>query len=191
MLRMLSAAVSAGVPPSELGVISPYRSQVGCQQQPSDVCACGRVWQQVSTAWTAGGWTAFKGELGAQRAWQTHVHHAPSDSTPWDPPCCCCQVALLDRQAREARLEGVEALTVDKCQGRDKEAIVLSLVRSNAEGEAGAVQAGRQAGRLCWRGAGGACGSLWEQGLRAGWPGPRHREAAGRVPFWPAAAVPR
>jgi len=47
------------------------------------------------------------------------------------------QVALLGRLARDARLEGVEVLTVDKCQGRDKELVVLSLVRSNAEREAG------------------------------------------------------
>lgn len=50
---------------------------------------------------------------------------------------CLSQVALLERRARQAGLEGVEVLTVDKCQGRDKQAVLLSLVRSNAEREAG------------------------------------------------------
>ncbi|KAL4448106.1 hypothetical protein ABPG75_005325 [Micractinium tetrahymenae] len=77
VLRMLQAAVAAGVAQEDLAVISPYR----------------------------------------------------------------LQVALLERQARRARLEGVEALTVDKCQGRDKEAVLLSLVRSNAEREAGKLLA--------------------------------------------------
>jgi len=53
------------------------------------------------------------------------------------PPRSPRQVALLDRMSRGARLDGVEALTVDKCQGRDKDCIVLSLVKSNAEGDAG------------------------------------------------------
>eukprot|EP00887_Chlorella_sp_A99_P004604 scaffold4.g4604.t1 len=51
------------------------------------------------------------------------------------------QVALVERLCREARLEGVEALTVDKCQGRDKDCILLSLVRSNGVREAGALLA--------------------------------------------------
>ena len=32
---------------------------------------------------------------------------------------------------------GVELLTIDQCQGRDFEAVLLSLVRSNEQGEAG------------------------------------------------------
>jgi DNA replication ATP-dependent helicase Dna2 len=48
------------------------------------------------------------------------------------------QVALLGRLAKEAGgLDEVEVLTVDKCQGRDKDCILLSLVRSNPEAEAG------------------------------------------------------
>lgn len=43
----------------------------------------------------------------------------------------------MGRLSRGAALEGVEVLTVDKCQGRDKDFIAVSLVRSNTEGEAG------------------------------------------------------
>ncbi len=55
------------------------------------------------------------------------------------------QVALLERITRDTGLEGVECLTIDKCQGRDKECVVVSFVRSNAEG-----QAGECAPRRCW-----------------------------------------
>jgi DNA replication ATP-dependent helicase Dna2 len=50
-------------------------------------------------------------------------------------------VALLQRQAQQRGLAGLEALTVDKYQGRDKEAIIISLARSNAEGKAGRLLA--------------------------------------------------
>lgn len=50
------------------------------------------------------------------------------------------QVTLLQGMlAKEASLRGAEALTVDKCQGRDKPCVVLSLVRSNAERQPGAL----------------------------------------------------
>lgn len=56
---------------------------------------------------------------------------------PHPPHSRPLQVALLGRLAGTAGLEGVEVLTVDKCQGRDKDCILLSLVRSNPEREAG------------------------------------------------------
>lgn len=95
MLRLLRAAVAAGVRPDQLGVISPYRAQV----------------------------------------------------------------ALVGRLAQQARLEGVEALTVDKCQGRDKDCVVLSLVKSNAEDHAGASSGATGRGRRAPLPAGVACGS--------------------------------
>jgi len=36
---------------------------------------------------------------------------------------------------------GVEVLTIDKCQGRDKPALLLSLVKSNAENQSGRLLA--------------------------------------------------
>ncbi len=40
----------------------------------------------------------------------------------------CVQVALLQRRCRQRGWGGLEALTVDKYQGRDKAAIIISLV---------------------------------------------------------------
>ena len=51
------------------------------------------------------------------------------------------QVALLqagvDALALEEGHKGVEVLTIDRCQGRDKPALIVSLVRSNADRVAG------------------------------------------------------
>lgn len=49
------------------------------------------------------------------------------------------QVALLKRLTLEQRWTDLEVLTVDKCQGRDKDVILLSLVRSNSEAVAGTL----------------------------------------------------
>mmetsp|Transcript_33964 Transcript_33964/g.64640 ORF Transcript_33964/g.64640 Transcript_33964/m.64640 type:complete len:101 (+) Transcript_33964:456-758(+) len=38
---------------------------------------------------------------------------------------------------RESRTNGLEICTIDRFQGRDKDAIIISLVRSNPEGKAG------------------------------------------------------
>ena len=47
------------------------------------------------------------------------------------------QVATLARAASNNRWSSVEALTVDKCQGRDRAAVMLSLVRCNKKCEPG------------------------------------------------------
>ncbi|BDA50404.1 DNA replication ATP-dependent helicase/nuclease DNA2 [Coccomyxa sp. Obi] len=51
------------------------------------------------------------------------------------------QVALMQRLASARGWDGLEALTVDKCQGRDKDAIIVSMVRSNEERSAGKLLA--------------------------------------------------
>lgn len=48
-----------------------------------------------------------------------------------------CQVTALERALLEAGLPQVESLTIDRAQGRDKDCVVVSLVRSNAKAEAG------------------------------------------------------
>ena len=59
--------------------------------------------------------------------------------------CCAAvsglmvQVGLLGRQCAQQGCSGVETLTIDKSQGRDKPCIVLSFVRSNAGGLAGRI----------------------------------------------------
>jgi DNA replication ATP-dependent helicase Dna2 len=51
------------------------------------------------------------------------------------------QVTIIERCVAEAGLQEVECLTIDKAQGRDKECIVVSFVRSNAERRAGKLLA--------------------------------------------------
>lgn len=47
----------------------------------------------------------------------------------------------MEQRAAAAGLAGVEALTVDRFQGRDKAAVLLSLVRSNDARDAGRLLA--------------------------------------------------
>lgn len=47
------------------------------------------------------------------------------------------QVAALAAAADTGGWAGIECLTVDKCQGRDRDAVLLSLCRSNPVGDAG------------------------------------------------------
>ena len=51
------------------------------------------------------------------------------------------QVAFLAQQLGAAGLSEVECTTIDKFQGRDKELVALSLVKSNAQGAAGKLLA--------------------------------------------------
>lgn len=51
------------------------------------------------------------------------------------------QMALLAQRLAERGLGGVEALTIDRAQGRDKTVVVVSLVRSNTQREAGRLLA--------------------------------------------------
>jgi DNA replication ATP-dependent helicase Dna2 len=54
---------------------------------------------------------------------------------------CCAQVALMQRLAKQRGWAGLEALTIDKCQGWEKDVVLLSLVRSNKEQNAGKILA--------------------------------------------------
>lgn len=59
-------------------------------------------------------------------------HHLPSVSL--SP-----QLRILDenRALQESKSNGLEMCTIDRFQGRDKSAIIISLVRSNKEGKVG------------------------------------------------------
>lgn len=47
------------------------------------------------------------------------------------------QVSLLDKLTRSAGVGATECLTIDKAQGRDKECVIVSLVKSNVEKDTG------------------------------------------------------
>ena len=63
--------------------------------------------------------------------------------TPWPScaqapfHCALSQVSLLGRHCAQQGQAEVDTWTIDKSQGRDKPCIILSFVRSNAEGLAG------------------------------------------------------
>lgn len=44
------------------------------------------------------------------------------------------QIKLIGQLLHEREREGVEILTADRSQGRDKDCIIISLVRSNKDG---------------------------------------------------------
>ena len=50
-------------------------------------------------------------------------------------------MALLQRLAKQRGWDDLEALTIDRCQGRDKDVVLISLVRSNEEQMAGKLLA--------------------------------------------------
>ena len=50
-------------------------------------------------------------------------------------------MALLQRLAKQRGWDDLEALTIDRCQGRDKNVILISLVRNNEEQMAGKLLA--------------------------------------------------
>ena len=51
------------------------------------------------------------------------------------------QVTQIQRRTSAKQLDDVEIMTVDKCQGRDKAVILMSLVRSNQDQQAGSLLA--------------------------------------------------
>ena len=94
------------------------------------------------------------------------------------------QVAALAKASTNNCWSSVESLTVDKCQGRDREAVLLSLVRCNKKLEPGRpltdwrrvnVAATRARSKLVVVGHEGTTGrvpalrSLWEMARREGW----------------------
>lgn len=106
------------------------------------------------------------------------------------------QVAALARASVAGAWSSVESLTVDKCQGRDRAAVLLSLVRSNARAEPGRpladwrrvnVAATRARSKLVVVGNAAttrrvpALGALWAMAEREGWVVEVPAEALARV----------
>ena len=50
-------------------------------------------------------------------------------------------MALLQRLAKQRGWDDLEALTIDRCQGRDKDVVLISLVRNNEDQMAGKLLA--------------------------------------------------
>jgi DNA replication ATP-dependent helicase Dna2 len=109
VVALVRALLDCGVPAGEIGVVSPYRAQVSHLQ-----CL-----------------------LAAKSAGARGGGGGPADPAASSTPAAAPGDAATTPAAAVADAGGVEVLTIDRYQGRDKAVILLSLVRSNAHGAAG------------------------------------------------------
>ena len=128
---LVHALLAAGVPAAHLGVISAYRAQLE------------RIRAALSAAFAGG---ASGGVTGALSGAPGGVSGAVSGTSGGDgshasAPDTAPEIAPDTAPETSSAATAVELMTVDKCQGRDFECVVLSLVRSNGQGDTGSLLA--------------------------------------------------
>ncbi|MEW5306154.1 MAG: hypothetical protein WDW36_008641 [Sanguina aurantia] len=156
VVGVVAALLRAGLPASEVGVLSPYRTQVGLLLRtlrgtaaaagvaavPSTPAASNANPGSKPPALRASGGGVAEcvgvdggGDGSCPEQSGRHVG-APEVSV-----CPTSAASALSASFTPQHAESVEVLTIDKCQGRDKSAIIISMVRSNSRNEAGRLLA--------------------------------------------------
>lgn len=121
-LAHVKRLLAAGLAPADVGVITPYSAQVRL------VCSRGLLCAGLAPAAThAAACRTIRSDLSCCPPRLAACHAALACCAP-SPAPHCVQVALL-KELRGERLAGLEVSTVDGFQGREKEAIVISMVR--------------------------------------------------------------
>ena len=116
MAAHVVALLRAGVAPASIAVISPYAAQVSL----------------LSSTLAA----AASGEAGAS---SVGVATVDSCISLYLPMCPCISPCVSLYLPISHCISQVEVATVDSFQGREADAVVLSLVRSNPAGRVGAL----------------------------------------------------
>ena len=113
---ILEAFVGLGVDPSQIGVISPYKAQLTAIRNMLNASAHATATTATKAAAT---------------------NHSSTTSAAAPASAAATSAAATPLASASSRALLVESATVDRFQGRDKDMILLSLVRSNPEGHVG------------------------------------------------------
>lgn len=134
---LVRGLLEVGAQPSDIGLTSPYKAQVAALQreaaaalQLSGQGPAGAGDRAVESGGATGaGGTAARtcGGTGSGMAGRAGAHSSALEGSAADGKGA----------AKLAAGPSIEALTIDKYQGRDKPVIILSFVRSNSQGATG------------------------------------------------------
>ena len=130
---LLAALLAAGAAPADVGLVSPYKAQVAALQRQAAEVLTGhqRGWGTSCASDPTGGAEGQGTSVGGERGGASVGAGGPTGGAV--AAGAEAEAAGIDEPA----VEQIEALTVDKYQGRDKPCIILSFVRSNGQGNAG------------------------------------------------------
>ena len=132
---LLAALLAAGAAPADVGLVSPYKAQVAAlQRQAAEVLTehqRGRGTSHIPSD-PAGGAEGQGTSVGGEGGGTSVGAGGPTAGT-----VAGAEAGTGAAVIEEPAVEQIEALTVDKYQGRDKPCIILSFVRSNGQGNAG------------------------------------------------------
>jgi len=121
VVALVRALLDAGVPAGDIGVVSPYRAQVNHLQSLLAPAAGGGGSGDGGDGRGGGGEAALQQPKKVASGVEGEGGGASASASA----------------TGTASSGGVEVLTIDRYQGRDKAVILLSLVRSNPHGAAG------------------------------------------------------
>jgi DNA replication ATP-dependent helicase Dna2 len=126
--RLLRGLLASGAEAFDIGLVSPYRAQVELIWF-SNTQAYYFAWALILRKTCILSNTVQVAALARLAKTELLRHSSPG---------------VEEGQQHHQQLEQIEALTIDRYQGRDKACIILSLVRSNADGRAGRLLRDRE-----------------------------------------------